>query len=75
MQGSAPVTSLTETSSESEDSVTELNSNEDLVDISKMERAFITGVLDELKVCFSYSSQVSLNYTLDKSFLVRDRSN
>ncbi|TQD75366.1 hypothetical protein C1H46_039097 [Malus baccata] len=60
--GSAPVTSLTETSSESEDSVTELNSNEDMVDISKMERAFITGVLDELKVCFSYSSQHDQNF-------------
>ncbi|XP_068305501.1 uncharacterized protein [Pyrus communis] len=60
--GSAPVTSLTETSSESEDSVTELNSNEDPVDLSKMERAFITGVLDELKVCFSYSSQHDQNF-------------
>ncbi|XP_050141691.1 uncharacterized protein LOC126617690 [Malus sylvestris] len=60
--GSAPVTSLTETSSESEDSVIELNSSEDLVDISKMERAFITGVLDELKVCFSCSCQHDQNF-------------
>lgn len=38
----------------------ELNGNHDLGDLSNMESIFITGVLDELKVCFSYSYQVSL---------------
>lgn len=74
MQGSAPVTSLSETSSESEDSIVKLNDKDDVVDLSKMERAFITGVLDELKVCFSYSYQVSLNYILDKKLPCKRRS-
>ncbi|BFG31191.1 hypothetical protein CerSpe_174650 [Prunus speciosa] len=59
---SAPVTSLSETSSESEDSIVKLNDKDDVVDLSKMERAFITGVLDELKVCFSYSYQHDQNF-------------
>lgn len=63
MQGSAPITSLSETSSDAEDSEMELNDN-DVVNILKMERVFVTGVLDELKVCFSYGSQVSLSYIL-----------
>lgn len=59
MQGSAPITGLSETSSDAEDSVVERNDNEEVVNILKMEKIFLTGVLDELKVCFSYSSQVS----------------
>ncbi|KAM5573225.1 hypothetical protein ABKV19_012985 [Rosa sericea] len=59
--GSAPVTGLSDTSSESEDSVMELNGNHDMGDLSKMERIFITGVLDELKVCVSYSYQCDQN--------------
>lgn len=27
-------------------------------DVSKAEKLFITGVLDELKLCFNYSTQV-----------------
>lgn len=61
LQGSAPVTGLSDTSSESEDSVMELNGNHDMGDLPKMEKIFITGVLDELKVCVSYSYQVSVN--------------
>lgn len=61
LQGSAPVTGLSDTSSESEDSVMELNGNHDMGDLLKMEKIFITGVLDELKVCVSYSYQVSVN--------------
>lgn len=36
----------------------ELHGKNDAVDLIKMERLFITGVLDELKLCFSYSDQV-----------------
>lgn len=61
MQGSAPLTSLSETSSDADDSDIELNDNNDALDLFAVERIFITGVLDELKVCFSYSHQVTLN--------------
>lgn len=64
MQGSAPITSLSETSSDAEDSEIEQNDNDEIVNILKMERVFVTGVLDELKICFSYSCQVSLSYIL-----------
>ncbi|GMN70910.1 hypothetical protein TIFTF001_055897, partial [Ficus carica] len=57
MQGSAPLTSLSETSSDADDSDTELNDSNDALDLLAVERIFITGVLDELKVCFSYSHQ------------------
>lgn len=64
MQGSAPITSLSETSSDAEDSEVERNDNDEVVNILKVEKIFLTGVLDELKVCFSYSSQVSLRCIL-----------
>ncbi|KAH7549714.1 hypothetical protein JRO89_XS13G0070800 [Xanthoceras sorbifolium] len=53
---SAPITSLSETSSDP-NSETELNDNHDTVEISRIERVFITGALDELKICFNYSHQ------------------
>ncbi|KAK4844286.1 hypothetical protein QYF36_018501 [Acer negundo] len=54
--GSAPITTLSEASSDP-DSETELNDNHDAIDVSKIERVFLTGALDELKVCFNYSHQ------------------
>ncbi|MFS8029949.1 putative vacuolar protein sorting-associated protein [Helianthus anomalus] len=60
--GSAPITGLSETSSESEDSEVEEVNKLDLKDISKAEKLFITGVLDELKLCFNYSTQTDKNY-------------
>lgn len=64
MQGSAPLTSLSETSSDADDLEFELNDKTDDLNLLAMERIFITGVLDELKVCFSYSHQVTLNCIL-----------
>lgn len=61
-QGSAPIASLSETSSDPEDSETELDDNLGASDILTLERIFITGALDELKICFSYNHQVSLDY-------------
>lgn len=55
--GSAPLTSLSETSSDADDLEFELNDKTDALNLLAMERIFITGVLDELKVCFSYSHQ------------------
>ncbi|KAF5735104.1 hypothetical protein HS088_TW15G00604 [Tripterygium wilfordii] len=52
--GSAPITSLSETSSDTEEFVTEPADNYDELDNLKMEKVFITGVLDELKVCLGY---------------------
>ena len=72
-QGSAPVTGLSDTSSESEDSVMELNGNHDMVDLSKMEKIFVTGVLDELKVCVSYSYQVSVIWNSIESYLAKSQ--
>ncbi|XP_059641926.1 uncharacterized protein LOC132283907 [Cornus florida] len=54
--GSAPVTGLSETSSDADDSETEI-ANREVTDMSKMERMFIAGELDELKICFSYNGQ------------------
>ncbi|XP_073134921.1 uncharacterized protein [Henckelia pumila] len=54
VSGTAPIAGLMETSSDSDDS--ELGNN-DLADLSRMEKLFFTGVLDELKISFSYSSQ------------------
>lgn len=56
VQGSAPLTSLSETSSDA-DSDNELNDN-DVINPLEVDRIFITGVLDELKVGFNYSYQV-----------------
>ncbi|XP_028077973.1 LOW QUALITY PROTEIN: uncharacterized protein LOC114279888 [Camellia sinensis] len=52
---SAPITGLSETSSDAEDSGTELVENHGAMDMLNMEKVFITGVLDELKICFNYN--------------------
>lgn len=57
MQVPTPIIGLTETSSDSDDSEID---NHDLMDSSKTETLFLTGVLDELKIHFNYSSQVSM---------------
>ncbi|KAK9984845.1 hypothetical protein SO802_034370 [Lithocarpus litseifolius] len=54
--GAAPITTLSETSSDPEDSEAEYSDKLDVIDVN-MERLFVTGFLDELKVCFSYSYQ------------------
>ncbi|XP_065619172.1 uncharacterized protein LOC112023786 [Quercus suber] len=54
--GAAPITTLSETSSDPEDSEAEYGDKLDVIDVN-MERLFVTGFLDELKVCFSYSYQ------------------
>lgn len=61
--GSAPITSLSETSSDPDESETELANNHDAIDLFKTEKLFITGVLDELKICFNY------NRECDQSFM------
>lgn len=60
--GSAPITTLSETSSDPEDSETELNDSGEASNILKMERIFITGALDELKICFNYNRQRDLSF-------------
>jgi hypothetical protein len=62
LQGTAPITSLSETSSDPENLEAELSDKHDVIEIMNLERLFVTGVLDELKVCFSYSKQVCLGY-------------
>ncbi|KAL1194607.1 hypothetical protein V5N11_031431 [Cardamine amara subsp. amara] len=52
--GSAPIAGLSDTSSDSEESETE---QKDVFDLSKLESVYVTGVLDELKICFSYGHQ------------------
>lgn len=59
MQGSAPITGLSESSSESEDYEADHAGN-DVIDLSQMESLFLTGVLDELKMSFNYSHEVSM---------------
>lgn len=61
-QGTAPIAGLMETSSDSDDSE---HGNNDLADLSRVERLFFTGVLDELKISISYSSQVRMVWFLD----------
>lgn len=58
VQNTDPISGLSEPSSEHDD--TESEHNHGVVDVAIAERLFVTGVLDELKVCFSYSYQVSL---------------
>lgn len=59
VQGSAPITGLSESSSESEDYEADHAGN-DVIDLSQMESLFLTGVLDELKMSFNYSHEVSM---------------
>lgn len=55
MQGSAPITGFSETSSDSEDSEVGHVERQELIDFSKIEKVFFTGALDELRICFNYS--------------------
>lgn len=71
-QGTAPITGLSETSSDSEDSERETNKNPDAFEILKIERVFITGALDELKIFFNYSHQVVWPIFLSWSLLSVD---
>lgn len=59
MQNTAPISGLSETSSDSDDTESELD-NRGMIEEGIAESLFVTGVLDELKICFSYSYQVSL---------------
>lgn len=60
-QASAPISGLSETSSNSEDSEMEPDDSEDMD--SSIERVFMTGSLDELSVRFSSSNQVFLKHS------------
>ncbi|KAJ8763967.1 hypothetical protein K2173_003749 [Erythroxylum novogranatense] len=53
--GSTIITSLSETSSESEDPEAELDSNLKSQDSLTIEHVFMTGALDELRICFNYN--------------------
>ncbi|EEF45057.1 vacuolar protein sorting-associated protein, putative [Ricinus communis] len=66
---SAPIISLSETSSDADDSEMELNDKLDASNISTMERVFLTGVLDELKICFNYSGRVQLSIRANDMFI------
>ncbi|KAK4746515.1 hypothetical protein SAY87_012827 [Trapa incisa] len=61
--GPAPITGLSESSSDDEDPVKRDYDELALTDLSNFEKVFITGVLDELKICFYY------NNLCDPSFL------
>ncbi|KAK7307747.1 hypothetical protein VNO77_41077 [Canavalia gladiata] len=52
----AAISGLSETSSDQDDTESE-HDNQGLIDVGIAENLFVTGVLDELKVCFSYSYQ------------------
>lgn len=59
--GSAPVTSLSETLSDHEDLETDaVNTNGAMA--SRLQKALIVGVLDEFKICFSYSHHPGQNF-------------
>ncbi|KAH9610754.1 hypothetical protein KSS87_017342 [Heliosperma pusillum] len=60
---SAPITTLSESSSDSEDSESMIPELDRAINGVNAEKIFITGVLDELKVSFSYNQQY------DKSFM------
>lgn len=58
LQISAPISALSESSSDAEDSETDLIANQGVTDFLNMEKFFLTGILDELKICFNYNHQV-----------------
>ncbi|KAF9624988.1 hypothetical protein IFM89_016808 [Coptis chinensis] len=60
-RNSASVTGMSETSSDSEDKESELVDGSNVMDLLTMEKMFITGVLDELKISFSYNCNVELS--------------
>lgn len=68
--GSAPITGLSESSSESEDYEADHAGN-DVIDLSQMESLFLTGVLDELKMSFNYSHEHDQSFT--KALLAKER--
>lgn len=53
-----PIVGLSERSSELEDSEKGDYNTQD----TGVEKVFITGILDELKICFYYNHQVSLHF-------------
>ncbi|KAF7828516.1 Vacuolar protein sorting-associated protein 13C [Senna tora] len=53
---SAPISGLSDTSSDTDDIESE-QGDKGVTDVSIAEKLFVTGILDELKVCFSYSYQ------------------
>nr|DAD18267.1 TPA_asm: hypothetical protein HUJ06_019730 [Nelumbo nucifera] len=53
--GSAPIINLSETSSDPGDMETEFVDDSNVLDLLNVEKMFMIGVLDELKICFSYS--------------------
>ncbi|KAG4987653.1 hypothetical protein JHK85_030636 [Glycine max] len=59
-KNTAPISGLSETSSDHEDTEPEQD-NHGMIDVGIAERLFVTGVLDELKICFSYSYQVEVS--------------
>ncbi|KAF6135499.1 hypothetical protein GIB67_015352 [Kingdonia uniflora] len=61
-EGAAPITALSETSSDSGDSELEYVDNSDSMNLVTMEKVFVTGVLDELKICFSYNNGVNQDF-------------
>ncbi|XP_060207492.1 uncharacterized protein LOC132635217 [Lycium barbarum] len=60
--GSAHITGLSESSSESEDYEAD-HADNDVIDLSQMESLYLTGVLDELKMCFNYSHEHDQSFT------------
>ncbi|XP_074317635.1 uncharacterized protein LOC141653693 isoform X2 [Silene latifolia] len=60
---SAPITTLSESSSDAEDSESMIPELDRAINAVNAEKIFITGVLDELKVSFDYNQQY------DKSFM------
>ncbi|PKI53524.1 hypothetical protein CRG98_026069, partial [Punica granatum] len=55
VSGPVPIAGLSESSSDNEDSLSGDHDEQALVDLSNLEKVFITGVLDELKICFYYN--------------------
>ncbi|KAJ7944655.1 pleckstrin-likey (PH) domain-containing protein [Quillaja saponaria] len=68
---SIPITGLSETSSDADSSDRELGEVSGITTLTMMEKLFVTGALDELKVCFSYSSQCESSFM--KVLLARER--
>ncbi|KAM7253783.1 hypothetical protein ACFE04_031465 [Oxalis oulophora] len=60
---SAPITGLSDTSSDPEDSEKELSDQNDVMNLFNMERVFITGMLDELKISVNYSHENNLSFS------------
>ncbi|GAB2263603.1 hypothetical protein Droror1_Dr00025737 [Drosera rotundifolia] len=58
---SAAVMALSESSSDAENSDSEASDN-GTIQIPKAEKVFISGVLDELKICFNYNKQRDRNF-------------